>query len=113
MRIDHYIDAGVAMQQVQPKLDQLKRTTQQMEAVFMKQLLGEMHKMAPQEDADSGLGADIYQDMFDQALAEGMSKSGSLGIVKLLYQQLAPAVIAQAHTQQLLQVDNSTTENKG
>lgn len=46
-----------------------------------------------------GAGADIYQDLMDQSVADSVGKTGSLGISQLLYKQMAPRILAQAEAQ--------------
>ena len=113
MRIDSYVAGAALMDQAAPGLDRLRRATQDVEAIFLKDLLGAMRKATPHDDDGDSLGSDIYQDMSDQAFSQAASKSDSLGIGKLLFDRMAPAVIAQARTRQLLQVAQSKTENKG
>jgi Rod binding domain-containing protein len=104
MRIDGFVADATLIDKISPELNKLRRTTQQVEAVFLKELLGEMRKAAPDDDLANVTGSDIYQDMSDQAFADSASKSDSLGIAKLLYDRLAPTVVAQEQGRQLLQV---------
>jgi len=90
-----------------PELNRLRQASQDVEAVFLKDLLGAMRKATPEDDLSDVAGSDIYQDMSDQAFAESASKSDSLGIAKLLYARLSPAVVAQEQGRQLLQVAGS------
>ncbi len=113
MRIDLFVDGAALADKVQPKLDKLRKASQDLEAVFLKDLLSAMRKTVPQNESEAGFGSDIYRDMFDQALAEASSKSGAMGIAKLVFERMAPAVIAQEKAQQLLQADRPKTDNKG
>jgi len=73
-----------------PELDRLKRATQQVEAIFIKDLLAQMRRgFAGQKDKDP-MG-EMARDMMDQAVADDFSRTGSLGIGKLLYKNLAEA----------------------
>ena len=77
-----------------PQLDQLKQATDGFEAIFFKNLLTEMQKGTTL--FGSGPGAGIYQDLMDQTLADSMGKSGSLGISKMLFNQIKPVLLSEA-----------------
>ncbi len=81
-----------------PRLDKkhqdLKKATQQFEGYFLHELLKEMRKTVPKDTllGDDGHGQEIFQDMMDQTLSETMSERGDLGMAKMMYDQLAPAL---------------------
>jgi Rod binding domain-containing protein len=79
-----------------PTLAKLKKATQDIEAIFVKDLLAAMRKTAPRQKLGNGLGSDLYQDLFDQALSQAASKSGSLGLGKTIYQSMAPVALRAA-----------------
>lgn len=94
------LQAVGSLKAVAPKLDELKNATTGIETMFMKNLLTEMHKgMKTSLSGDDSNQSEIYQDMMDQALAEGMGKSGSLGIASSLYKNLAPKVMREAQAE--------------
>ncbi|GAW29449.1 rod-binding protein [Carboxydocella sp. ULO1] len=69
----------------------LKEACQQMEALFLHQLLQRMRATVPK----GGLfpednGEEIFRDMLDGELAVQMSKAGGIGLAEMLYQQLKP-----------------------
>lgn len=72
----------------------LKKATQQFEGYFLHELLKEMRKTVPDDKllADDGHGQEIFKDMMDQTLADSMSHRGDLGMAKMMYDQLAPAL---------------------
>ena len=107
MRLDLFVDGAALVDRAQPKLDKLRKATQDMEAVFLKDLLSAMRRTVPENETESGFGSEIYKDMLDQALAEASSKSGSMGIAKLVFERMAPVVVAQEKAQQLLQADQT------
>jgi Rod binding domain-containing protein len=113
MRLDLFVDGAALMGQVEPKLDQLRKSTQDLEAVFMKDLISAMRKSVPKTEVGTGFGSEIYEDMFDQALAQSSSKSGAMGIGKLIFERMSPAVVAQEKTRLLLQASEPKTDNKG
>ena len=81
---------------VKPKLAKLQKATQDFEAVFLKNLLASMRRGMPGGGLEAkSFGGDIYRDMLDDELAKSASQSGTLGVGKILYKQLAPLAIAQ------------------
>jgi Rod binding domain-containing protein len=102
-----------AIEAATPKLEQLKKATDGFEAMFYKNLLSEMQKSVHKTIWGDQAGADTYQDMFTTALAESASKRGSLGIGKLLFDQLSPRVLAQEEaTVRLAQANNKAKDSK-
>lgn len=79
-----------------PELAKLKKATDGFETMFVKKLLTEMRKGVKEVSFGDSTGSEVYQDLMDQAVAESVSKGGSLGIGKILYKQFAPQIIAQA-----------------
>lgn len=91
-----------ALKAAQPKLEQLKKATNNIEAIFIKDLLNQMQKTMGKSAFGEVPGAGIYQDLMNQALAESAGKRGMLGISKMLFEQLSPKVMAEAEAQQRL-----------
>jgi flagellar protein FlgJ len=83
------------------QLEKLKKAAQDVEAVFLKDLLAVMRRSVPKSEIGGSMGAEMYQDMLDQALAESVASQGSFGIGRMLYRQLAPAVGRDAFVQAL------------
>lgn len=80
-----------------PELKKLKDTSQKIDAMFLKQLLEQMQKNSTAFGA--GPGADVYRDLFNQSIAESVSKGAGLGIGDMMYRAMAPKVWAQATAQ--------------
>ena len=69
-------------------LQEMREAARQFESYFTFMLLKEMRKSIPKDGIlSSGLGHDIYQSMYDEAIAEEMSKTGGLGLSKALMDQ--------------------------
>jgi len=76
------------------------------EAMLMQQMMSAMRKTVPTDGQfSSGFANDMYTSMFDQAVAETSSKSGSLGIAENIYRQMsgnnqtkANSISADIHT---------------
>ena len=99
MRIDTSSIQGLLTREIKPELERLKKATQGIESLFVKDLLKIMHKSAEATKLAKGPGTEIYQDMMDQALADSVSKNGSFGLAKSLYNQFEPLLRAQAAKQ--------------
>lgn len=80
---------------VAPKLEKLKKAAQDVEAVFLKDLIAEMQKGMKKTTFGDSTGSEIYQDMFNDTLAQAASKAGNFGIGKVLYRQFAKDVVRQ------------------
>ncbi len=85
----------IVAQKAEPELAKLKKATDGFEAIFLKKLFSQMRASVKETQFGDSFGKEIYNDMFDEALANAASKSQSLGMGDLLYKQFAPKVIAQ------------------
>ena len=62
------------------------------EAMLMQQMMAAMRKTVPESGLmSSGFASDMYNSMFDQAIAETGSTRGSLGIAEGIYRQMSAA----------------------
>ncbi len=80
----------------QAALSKLHETAQQMESLFVNMLFAEMRKTAPQGGGLTGkpsAAEQTFGEMLDEKRAEELSKSGSLGLAKMIEQQLRSAVV--------------------
>jgi len=75
-----------------PELGRLKKATEQIEAIFVKDLLGRMRKGLGSETKKDPM-ADLARDMMDQAFADEFGRTGALGIGTLLYKNLSEAYL--------------------
>jgi Rod binding domain-containing protein len=65
----------------------------QFESILLKQILSETQKtVIPSEYTDDSTAAGIYQDMVTNQLADGISKSGTLGLAQTLERQLTSQI---------------------
>lgn len=90
------IDAGALSSlkrqaKASPK-EALSAAASQFEALFVQMLLKSMRDALPQDGMLSSETSKTYTSMFDQQVALAMSKSGGIGLAKVLEKQLAPAV---------------------
>ena len=74
--------------------------SRQFEAIMLRQILSEAQKpVITSEFTDNSTAAGIYQDFTTNALADSMSKAGTLGLAKVFEQQLShPASKANGAT---------------
>ncbi|MBS1717597.1 MAG: rod-binding protein [Armatimonadetes bacterium] len=79
-------------------LKKLRGATQNIEAMFLKNMLAEMRKGKHPDLFGKSFGGDIYKDMMDQTMAENASKSSQLGIGDVLYKQFARDILRQAES---------------
>jgi flagellar protein FlgJ len=81
----------------QDALKKLHQAAQQMESLFVDMLFKEMRKSAPPMSltGKTSNAEATFSDMLDEKRAEALSKSGSLGIGKILEQQLRSSVLAE------------------
>src|SRR5580658_943752 len=64
--------------------------SRQFEAIMLRQILSEAQKpVITSEFTDNSTAAGIYQDFTTNALADSMSKAGTLGLAKVFEQQLS------------------------
>jgi flagellar protein FlgJ len=79
----------------QAKLSKLHQAAQQMESLFVDMLFKEMRKGAPSTSLTGKVSnaEQTFGEMLDTKRAEELSKSGSLGIGKILEDQLRAAVL--------------------
>ncbi|HEX7874538.1 MAG TPA: rod-binding protein [Sphingobium sp.] len=80
--------------------DKLKKAAKAFEAVFVRQLLGEMRSSSFGDDLTGGSGVEQFQEMADAQTADTLSERGSFGIAGLLVKQLAPKHAAASYAAQ-------------
>ena len=82
------------------RLDELKKTAQEFESLFISHLLKVMRETIEESGLtdDGGFGKSIYTELFDQELSRSVARRGALGIADLLYKRLAPEVAADPET---------------
>lgn len=86
----HSPQAQVQAQQDKPRNEKLWKACVQFEALFAQQMLSAMHKTVPDSGfLPNGFAQGVHNDMFNQAVAENIAKSGHTGIATALYRQIA------------------------
>ena len=74
-----------------------EKACEEMEALFLKQLLSEMRRAGG--TTLRGPGGEMYQELFDQELARHLAGASDLGLARMVQQQLSSA--APASPQQI------------
>jgi Rod binding domain-containing protein len=77
------------------ELGKLKKATDGFEAIFLKKLFSQMRSSVKETQFGQTFGKEIYNDMFDEAMANAAAKSKSLGLGDMLYEQFAPRIRQQ------------------
>lgn len=69
---------------------ELKKATQNFEAIFINMLIKSMWKTIPESGLfEKNSATDIYEGIIQSALSEEIARSGGLGMAKMLYQQIS------------------------
>jgi flagellar protein FlgJ len=72
---------------------ELKKAAEKFEAVFVRQVLGEMRKAKLGDELFGSSATDNFREMADAKTADAMAKQGVFGIGALLAKQLNKAVV--------------------
>ena len=67
---------------------ELKKAAEKFEAVFLRQVLGEMRKAKLSDELFGSSATDNFRELADAQTADAMSKLGAFGIGQLLEKQL-------------------------
>jgi Rod binding domain-containing protein len=81
-----------------PQAQKLRKSTQDFEALLLTQLWQEMEKNPLADDSSNavlGAGSDTLKILGMQAMAEAVARAGGIGIARMIYRSLAPALKAQ------------------
>ncbi|MEQ1820918.1 MAG: rod-binding protein [Fimbriimonadaceae bacterium] len=70
----------------------LNKAAKGFETMLVKQLIETMQKGT--EMFGKGPGANVYQDFFNQAIAESMANRGSIGVAKMISKQMESRLLA-------------------
>lgn len=85
-------NAGVGKKKVEAleKLADIEEGAKAFEAYFIQTLLKEMRKgLSSNEESGVGLGKDMYESLFDEAIAQKISEVGGIGLSKMLSEKLS------------------------
>ncbi|MEE9554275.1 MAG: transglycosylase SLT domain-containing protein [candidate division Zixibacteria bacterium] len=91
------------------QLEKLKKACKDFESIFISYMLKTMHKTT--EDSGlfgKGLGGDIYQEIFDEKLAETMAESNQLKIGEIMFDRYSALVDGSKPETKSLKTDLKT-----
>jgi flagellar protein FlgJ len=71
----------------------LKKTCQDMEAVFLNIMFTEMRKTVDKSKLVDTSQEDIMRSMLDTEMTKNMAKAGGIGLADMIYRQLHPAAM--------------------
>ena len=66
----------------------LKTTTQEFESLLVYKMLEAMRRTVPKSGLLDSFSMDMYQSMMDQEMANEIAKKGTIGLSKMLFEQL-------------------------
>ncbi len=93
------------------ELEKLKGAAQSFEALYVYTLLKEMRKTVPESGyLKSGVGHGIYQSMYDEAIAEQIAKTGSVGLAKSLVDRYLREAQGAVQSERTLKFTGRPTE---
>lgn len=82
-----------ATPKVKAELAKVRKATQDVEAIFLKQLIGEMRKSSKEGMFGKGIEGEMYADFLDEAVAQAMSRGRGVGMAKQLYGRMEEATL--------------------
>jgi Rod binding domain-containing protein len=68
---------------------ELRKLSQDLEGVFVRQLIAAMRESVPKEDGLGSAGQELFTNLFDDALAKLVAERMQRGMSEALYRQLA------------------------
>lgn len=78
-----------------PKLQKLKKASDDFEAGFVKQLVAVMNKSLHAGEKTPGMGSQTQQDMADDVFSDALSKQFHLGLSESMFDHLSKVVMDQ------------------
>ena len=66
----------------------LESTAQEFESLLVYKMLEAMRRTVPKSELLKSFSMDMYQSMMDQEMANEVAKKGTIGLSKMLYEQL-------------------------
>ncbi len=78
------------------KLKHLRKVCADFESIFLQKMLSSMRETIDESSLmGDGLGADMYQNLFDTEMSKEMASAGGMGIGEILYRELAQRDLGQ------------------
>ncbi len=89
-------------EKAQLELKKLKDTSQQVEAIFIKDLLSKMRQISLTGEHPTGM-SELAWDLFDQTVSKTLSEKDSFGLSKIIYEKHSLQIIQQDKAEQSLE----------
>lgn len=77
------------------ELDKLEKAAQQVESIFVKDLLDKMHQALPGGEKKSPM-EDFAYDMMHQSISTDFAKKNAVGIAQMVFKDMSKALIGRA-----------------
>ena len=90
-------------EKAQLELKKLKDTSQQVEAIFIKDLLSKMRQISLTGEHPTGM-SELAWDLFDQTISKTLSEKDSFGLSKMIYEK---------NFQKMIQEDKAKRPHEG
>lgn len=74
--------------EVKRELGRVRKAAQDIEAIFLKQLIGEMRKSQFGSPFGKGIESQMYSDYLDEAIAQKIASARGIGIADAMYKTL-------------------------
>jgi len=75
---------------IEKKKKELMKACQDFESIFLNIMLQEMRNSVPKDDlTEKSFGRDIFESMLYEKYADEMAKTNSVGLAKIIYDQLS------------------------
>ncbi|MCW5945905.1 MAG: rod-binding protein [Fimbriimonadales bacterium] len=100
------LDALKEKPEIKRELSRLKKATQDIEAIFLKQLIGEMRKGQAEGIFGKSTESQMYTDFLDEAVAGQMAKGRGIGIADTLYKSMESVTLRAAAAKQAKEAAN-------
>ena len=84
--------SGVAATEARSGADRLKEASEQLEGVFVQQLMKALRDTVPEGGTPNAPGGDLYSSLLDEHLAQVIADDTKTGIAEALYRQLSAGV---------------------
>lgn len=88
MQVNNNLDIFKSQIENQKDKEKLMKACKELEGEFVKIMFKEMKKTVPKDSLmEKSSGREIFEDLYNETLADETSKNSSLGLAKMIYDQ--------------------------
>lgn len=88
MQVNNNLDVFKSQIENQKDKEKLMKACQELEGEFVKIMFKEMKKTVPKDSfMEKSSGREIFEDLYNETLADETTKNSSLGLAKMIYDQ--------------------------